>query len=74
MSEREYHDALLHYKTAILQAKILLSRSIITPEEYAIIDTNLRRKYGIFSCSIFVDNDLIINDYRGNIPLTEEVE
>ena len=74
MSEREYHDALLHYKTAILQAKILLERSIITPEEYAIIDTNLRRKYGIFSCSIFVENDLIINDYRGNIPLTEEVE
>ena len=74
MSEREYHDALLHYKTAILQAKILLSRSIITPEEYAIIDTNLRQKYGIFSCSIFVENDLIINDYRGNIPLTEEVE
>ena len=74
MSEREYHDALLHYKTAILQAKILLERSIITPEEYAIIDTNLRRKYGIFSCSIFVENDLIINDYRGNIPLTEEVK
>ena len=74
MSEREYHDALLHYNTAILHAKILLSRSIITPEEYAIIDTNLRQKYGIFSCSIFVDNDLIINDYRGNIPLTEEVE
>ena len=74
MSEREYHDALLHYKTAILQAKILLERSIITPEEYAIIDTNLRQKYGIFSCSIFVENDLIINDYRGNIPLTKEVE
>ena len=74
MSEREYHDALLHYKTAILHAKMMLSRRIITPEEYAIIDTNLRRKYGIFSCSIFVENDLIINDYRGNIPLTEEVE
>ena len=74
MSEREYHDALLHYKTAIEQAKTLLDRTVITPEEYAIIDTNLRKKYGIFSCSIFVDNDLIINDYRGNIPLTEEVE
>ena len=74
MSEREYHDALLHYKTAILHAKMMLSRSIITPEEYAIIDTNLRRKYGIFSCSIFVENDLIINEYRGNIPLTEEVK
>ena len=74
MSERDYHDALLHYKTAIEQAKTLLARTVITPEEYAIIDTNLRKKYGIFSCSIFVDNDLIINDYRGNIPLTEEVE
>ena len=74
MSEREYHDALLHYKTALEQAKIMLVRKVITPEEYAIIDTNLRQKYGIFSCSIFVENDLIINDYRGNIPLTEEVE
>ena len=74
MSEREYYDALLHYKTAIEQAKILLDRTVITAKEYAIIDTNLRRKYGVFSCSIFVENDLIINDYRGNIPLTEEVE
>ena len=74
MSERDYHDALLHYKTAIEQAKILLDRTVITAKEYAIIDTNLRRKYGIFSCSIFVENDLIINDYRGNIPLTEEVK
>ena len=74
MSEREYHDALLHYKTAIEQAKILLDRTVITAKEYAIIDTNLRKKDGIFSCSIFVENDLIINDYRGNIPLTEEVE
>ena len=74
MSEREYHNALLHYKTAIEQAKILLDRTVITAKEYAIIDTNLRRKYCIFSCSIFVENDLIINDYRGNIPLTEEVE
>ena len=74
MSEREYHDSLLHYKKAIEKAKILLARTVITPEEYAIIDTNLRQKYGIFSCSIFVENDLIINDYRGNIPLTEEVE
>ena len=74
MSEREYHDALLNYKTAIEQAKILLDRTVITAKEYAIIDTNLRQKYGIFTCSIFVENDLIINDYRGNIPLTEEVE
>jgi hypothetical protein len=74
MTEREYHEALLHYKSAIHQAQILRSSGVITLEEYAIIDTNLRKKYGIFSCSIFVENDLIINDYRGNIPLTEEVE
>lgn len=74
MSERDYYDNLLHYKSAIYQAKILLSRCVILPQEYAIIDTKLRRKYGINSCSILSENDLIINDYRVNIPLTEEVE
>lgn len=74
MSQGEYYQRLLYYKSALEQAKILLSRGIILPKEYAIIDTKMREKYGINSCSIFVENDLIINDYRGNIPLTEEVE
>ena len=74
MSQGEYYQRLLYYKTALEQAKILLSRGIILPKEYAIIDTKMREKYGVNSCSIFVENDLIINDYRGNIPLTKEVE
>ncbi len=74
MSQCEYYQRLLYYKSALEQAKILLSRGIILPTEYAIIDTKMREKYGINSCSIFVENDLIINDYRGNIPLTKEVE
>jgi len=74
MSQGEYYQRLLYYKSALVQAKILLSRGIILPKEYAIIDTKMREKYGINSCSIFVENDLILNDYRGNIPLTEEVE
>lgn len=74
MSERDYYDNLFHYKSAIYQAKVLLSRGVILPKEYAIIDTKLRLKYGINSCSILSENDLIINDYRVNIPLTEEVE
>ena len=74
MSQGEYYQRLLYYKSALEQAKILLSRGIILPKEYAIIDTKMREKYGINSCSIFVENDLILNDYRGNIPLTEEVE
>jgi len=74
MSEREYYDNIFHYKNAVYQAQILLSRGVILPKEYAIIDTKLRQKYGLNSCSIFSENDLIINDYRVNIPLTEEVE
>ena len=74
MSQGEYYQRLLYYKSALEQAKILLSRGIILPKEYAIIDTKMREKYGVNSCSIFVENDLIINDYRGNIPLTKEVE
>jgi len=74
MSQGEYYQRLLYYKSALEQAKILLSRGIILPKEYAIIDTKMREKYGINSCSIFVENDLIINDNRVNIPLTKEVE
>lgn len=74
MNERDYYDNLLHYKSAIYQANVLLSRGVILPKEYAIIDTKLRQKYGVNSCSILSENDLIINDYRGNIPLTEGVE
>ena len=74
MSQGEYYQRLLYYKSALEQAKNMLAKGIILPKEYAIIDTKMREKYGINSCSIFVENDLIINDYRGNIPLTEEVK
>lgn len=74
MSKGEYYQHLLYYKSALEQAKILLSRGIILPKEYVIIDKKMREKYGINSCSIFVENDLIINDNRVNIPLTKEVE
>lgn len=74
MSQGEYYQRLLYYKSALEQAKNMLAKGIILPKEYAIIDTKMREKYGINSCSIFVENDLIINDYRGNIPLTKEVE
>ena len=74
MSQGEYYQRLLYYKSALEQAKNMLAKGIILPKEYAIIDTKMREKYGINSCSIFVENDLIINDYRGNISLTEEVE
>ena len=74
MSQGEYYQRLLYYKSALEQAKNMLAKGIILPKEYAIIDTKMREKYGINSCSIFVEKDLIINDYRGNIPLTEEVE
>ena len=74
MNQGEYYQRLLYYKSALEQAKSMLAKGIILPKEYAIIDTKMREKYGINSCSIFVENDLIINDYRGNISLTEEVE
>ena len=74
MSKGEYYQHLLYYKSALEQAKIILTRGIILPKEYVINDTKMREKYGINSCSIFVENDLIINDNRVNIPLTKEVE
>lgn len=74
MSQYEYFQRVSYYKSAMAQAKILLSKGILLAEEYGIIETKMREKYGINSCSIFVENDLIYNDYRVNITLPKEVE
>jgi len=63
----EFYDALTKYKSAMAQARIMLSKGLITAEEYAIIDTNMCKRYGVDLDSLYRDNDLIITDIYGNI-------
>jgi hypothetical protein len=52
----------------------MLSEGIITEAEYVIIDTMMAEKYGLSSCSLFRDNDLLYSSIRGNMSHYEGVK
>ena len=68
-----YRARLEDYLASMLQAKRMLSLGIITPEDYAIIDTMQREVFGISLCSIYRGIDLIYDGFRGNMSHNEEV-
>ena len=68
-----YRTRLEDYLASMLQAKRMLSLGIITPEDYAIIDTMQREVFGISLCSIYRGIDLIYDGFRGNMSHYEEV-
>ena len=59
MSE-ELFAGILAYKSAMAQARLMLSKGLITKDEYAIIDTMMAEKYGLSSCSLFRENGFYI--------------
>lgn len=61
------NEKVIGYRRAMAMVKAMLSEGVITPEEYAIIDTMMVKKYGLSSCSIFCKNDWINADYDGNM-------
>lgn len=52
----DYFQALLGYKSAMAQAKVLLRRGLITRKEYMHFDTMMTKKYGLSLVSIFREN------------------
>ena len=69
----DYRARLERYLASMIQAKRMLSMGILTPEDYAIIDTMMAEKYGISSCSIYRGIDLIYGEINGNMSHYEEV-
>ena len=69
----DYRTRLESYLASMLHAKRMLSMGVITPEDYAIIDTMRREKFGISSCSLYRGIDLIYSGFRGNMSHYEEV-
>ena len=69
----DYRARLERYLASMLQAKRMLSMGILTPEDYAIIDTMQGEKFGISSCSLYRGIDLIYSGFRGNMSRYEEV-
>lgn len=69
----DYRARLERYLASMLQAKRMLTMGILTPEDYAIIDTMQGEKFGISSCSLYRGIDLIYSGFRGNMSHYEEV-
>ena len=67
------NDRILGYKSAMAQARRMLSAGIINEDEYAIIDTMFAEKYGLSSCSLLRENDLLYSSIRANMSHYEEV-
>ena len=70
---KEYFDSICGYKSVMAQAHLMLLKGILTEGEYAIIDTMMAEKYGLCSCSLFRENDLLYSSIRGNMSHYEEV-
>ena len=68
-----YRARLEQYLAAMLQAKQMLSMGILTPEDYATIDTIMVEKYRISSCSLYRGVDLLYSEFRGNMSHYKEV-
>ena len=66
-------QALLGYKSAMAQARLMLSNGLITAKELAIIETKMCEIFGINFDSLFRENDWIISEFRGNIAPVKEV-
>ena len=62
-----YRANLESYLASMLQAKKMLSQGVLTPEDYAKIDTIIAEKYGISSCSLYRGIDLIHSGFNGNM-------
>ena len=68
-----YRAKLERYLASMLQAKKMLSMGVLTPEDYAHIDTIMAKKYGISSCSIYRGINLLYDAVGGNMAHYKEV-
>lgn len=60
-------EAVLRYKASMAVFKRWLAQGVITEDDLKEIDTMLAQKYGLSSCSIFLENDLLYKENRANI-------
>ena len=58
-------DAILRYKASMVVFKNWLAEDVISDADLLEIDTILAQKYGLSSCSIFLENDLLCKENRG---------
>ena len=68
----DFEGCLVAYRVAMSLAEDMLSREIITEEEYRKIDRIVAKKYGLSSCTIYLREPLINGAFRGNMLPTKK--
>ena len=71
MNNKDFYTMLMLYKTSMNQAKTMFEKGFISADDYSEINTILADKYGLSSCSIFLENELINTEHGGNIASKE---
>lgn len=66
-------DALMGYKSAMAQARLMQAKGLITAEEFAIIETKMCENYGINFGSLYREIDWINTPFDGNMNAEKEV-
>ena len=61
------NEAILHYKTAMSVFKHWHKNGIVNDADLLALSTRLGEKYGLSSCSIYLENDLKYTKNRVNI-------
>lgn len=65
--DKQLYETVKVCKTTLALFKEMRSAGIITDEDYRIMCTVSAKKYGLKSCSIFAEIDLITAEANGNI-------
>ena len=60
-------EAILRYKASMSVFKKWLNDGVITETDLRSINTMLAKKYGLSSCSIFLENDLLCKENRAKM-------
>jgi len=71
--ENNDFKSLLGYKSAMAQARVMLSKGLINATEYGVIETKMCEIFGINSISLYRENDWINTPFRGNMLPGKEV-
>ena len=70
---KDKYQTIFQYQSVMAWVRSLLNDGIITQSEYNKIDTNIAKKYGISSCSIYRSNNLLSDPLGGNMSHNKEV-
>lgn len=70
--ESKIFNALLGYKSAMAQARQMLSNGLISAEEFRVIETKMCQIFGINFDSLYREKEWIISENRGNMSAEKE--